>query len=173
MITIETENCNPISQDFYDHIIFSLDLATLTCACGHTGQLIWYGSYARKVKLVDQAISLQVARVYCSSCGHTHAILLSSIVPYSQIPLDVQVAVIECYEQGSGFHSILDSQITMDENNIASIIRSYRQHWYQRLLSLSVLFKSLSELVRKSFQDFSRQFMQIKSTRNKLFYPPT
>ncbi|HBK68740.1 MAG TPA: hypothetical protein DDZ91_08865 [Firmicutes bacterium] len=61
----------------------------------------------------------------------------------------------------------------MDENNIASIIRSYRQHWYQRLLSLSVLFKSLSELVRKSFQDFSRQFMQIKSTRNKLFYPPT
>ena len=173
MITIETEICNPISQDFYDNIIFSLDLATLPCVCGHTGDLIWYGGYRRNLKLSAQVISLRIARVYCSRCAHTHAILITPIVPYSQVPLDIQVAVIECYEQGQGFHSLLDSQTTIDESNIASIIRDYRLYWHQRLLSLDVCLYPLLDLVRRSFQHFSRQLLQIKNTPNKLFIPPT
>lgn len=173
MITIETDNYNPISQDFYNNIVLSLDLSSLSCACGHCGHLIWYGSYLRSLKLPDHVISLRVARVYCSFCGHTHAILLSSIIPYSSVPLDVQAAIIRCFEQGTGYHQLLDSQITLDECNIASIIRSYRHHWRQRILSLPAPVSSLPELIRSCFQAFSRQFMQIKFTTNQLFYVPT
>ena len=101
MITVETQNFNLISQDFYDKTVFSLDLALIPCSCGHTGCLIWHGSYTRKVILEDQILSLRISRVRCQNCGCTHAILLSSIVPYSQIPLSIHVSVARSYENGN------------------------------------------------------------------------
>jgi len=95
------------------------------------------------------------------------------MVPYSQIPLPVQADVIEAYEQGMGYRHLLDSQTSLDESNIAAIVRSYKKHWHQRLLSLSGSRLTLSKLIRASFEDFSRQFMQIKTTLNILFHPPT
>ena len=87
MITVKTENYNHISQDFYNKTISSLDLNLIPCTCGHSGCLIRYGSYRRSIQLADEVLSLSVVRVYCKNCGHTHALLLSSMVPYSQIPL--------------------------------------------------------------------------------------
>ena len=173
MITIETEICNPISQAFYDNTVLSLDLNLVTCTCGHTGCLVWYGSYTRKLRLADQIITLRIARVFCSSCHHTHALLLSSIVPYSQIPLEVQASIAESYENGSGYKEILSTQSCIDENTISSIVRSFRLHWKERLHSQSVHLYPLQSLVQSCFAFFSRSFMQIKRTPNKLFSPPT
>ncbi len=173
MITIETEICNPISQTVYDNTVLSLDLNLITCTCGHTGCLVWYGSYTRKLRLENQVIPLRIARVFCSSCHHTHALLLSSIVPYSQIPLEVHASIAQSYENGSGYKEILSTQSCIDENTISSVIRSFRRHWRERLRSKSVPLYPLRSLVRSCFAFFSRPFMQIKSTRNKLFSPPT
>lgn len=173
MITIETEICNPISQTFYDHTVLSLDLNLVTCTCGHTGCLIWYGSYTRKLRLEDQIITLRIARVFCSSCHHTHALLLNSMVPYSQIPLEVQASVAESYEQHSGYKKILNQQSCIDENTISAIVRSFRRHWRERLRSQSIHLFPISNLIRSCFSCFSRPFMQIKNTRNQLFSPPT
>lgn len=173
MITIEAEICNPISQSFYDNTVLSLDLNLVACTCGHTGCLIWYGSYTRKLRLEDQVISLKISRVFCNSCHHTHALLLNSIVPYSQFPLEVQASIAESYGKHSGYKEILDRQSCMDENTISSIVRSFRLHWRERLRSHSVPFYPLSSLVRSCFAFFARPFMQIKRTCNKLFSPPT
>lgn len=173
MITIKTDFCNPISQELYNKIIFSLELSQVSCTCGHSGCLIWYGRYCRKVRLEDQVICLHVSRVFCSVCGHSHAILLSSIVPYSQIPMQVQAAVADCYETKRGYHSILSRQYFIDENTISSIIRSYRLHWRERLRSHTIPLLPPDGLIRSCFAFFSRPFMQIKSTRNKLFVLPT
>lgn len=173
MITIEVDFDNPVSQDFYNKIIFSLNLSQITCTCGLTGSLIWYGGYYRKVRMADHVILLRVARVFCTACGHSHAILLSSLVPYSQIPLHIQASVADCYEKKSGYRRILDSQSSIDENTISSIIRSYRKHWRQRLRSHCLSFAFPHDLIRGCFISFSRSFMQIKTTRNKLFLSPT
>lgn len=61
MITIETENYNYISQDFYDNVINSIDLNQISCTCGLSGSLIFYGSYKRKVQLQDRVIVLTIA----------------------------------------------------------------------------------------------------------------
>lgn len=103
MITVYTENYNLISQDFYNKTINSLDLNLISCTCGHSGCLIRYGSYIRNVQLTDRVLSLSVVRVYCKTCGHTHALLLSSMVPYSQIPLVLHVRLIHAYEHETGF----------------------------------------------------------------------
>lgn len=173
MITIEVDFDNPISQDFYDKTIYSLNLNQIPCTCGLAGSLIWYGTYLRKVRMADRVILLRVARVFCTACGHTHAILLSSLVPYSQIPLAVQASVADCYEKKSGYRCILDSQSCIDENTISSIIRSYRLHWRQRLRSSGLSTEALPDLIRGCFTFFSRSFMQIKTTPNKLFLSPT
>lgn len=173
MITIKTENHNHISQDFYNKTIDSLDLALIPCTCGHSGSLIRYGSYKRKIQLKDRVITLTVIRVYCKHCGHTHALLLSSFVPYSQIPLTVHISSILAYEQNSSIGSVLTGQCCVDENNIRSIIRSYRLHWRERLRSTGLTFFPPGALVTGCFSRFRRQFMQIKTTCNKLFLLPT
>lgn len=65
MITIETEYCNPISQNFYDHTIYSIDLALLPCTCGHSGCLIWYGSYSRNRQMELLAARIGTTLSYC------------------------------------------------------------------------------------------------------------
>ena len=169
MITVYTENYNLISQEFYNKTIDSLDLNLISCTCGHSGCLIRYGSYKRNVQLTDRVLSLSVVRVYCKACGHTHALLLSSMIPYSLIPLILHVRLIHAYEHEIGFRNILAEQYLVDENNLKSIIRNYRLHWKQRLLSMRLPFPDIPSLVSACFSLFSRQFMQIKSTSNKLF----
>ena len=173
MITIETENYNYISQDFYNKTIHSINLNQVSCTCGLSGCLTFYGSYKRKVQLHDEVLILTVARVYCSACGHTHALLLSSIVPYSHIPVAVQADAIIAAEQGTSIGSVLENQCCVDESNLRSVIHTYRLHWKERLLSESIPVNPLHLLIRKCFSCFSRTFMQIKTTRNKLFLLPT
>ena len=173
MITIKTENYNLISQDFYNKIIDSLDLNLISCTCGHSGCLIRYGSYKRNVQLKDEKITLTVVRVFCTVCGHTHALLLSSIVPYSQIPLNLHISVIHTYESGLSLQPILAEHCLIDENNLKSVIRSYRLYWQQRLRSAALSFIERNSLVIGCFSHFSRQFMQIKTTVNKLILLPT
>lgn len=173
MITIETENYNHISQDFYNKTVHSINLNQISCTCGLSGCLIFYGSYKRKVQLHDQVLVLTVARVYCSSCGHTHALLLSSMVPYSQIPVAVQADAIAATEEGFSLESVLEKHCFVDESNLRAIIRSYRRHWRERLFSENIPITPIRMLIRRCFSHFSRSFMQIKSTRNKLFMLPT
>ena len=173
MITIETENYNYISQDFYDNTINSIDLNQIPCTCGLSGSLIFYGSYKRKVQLQDKVIVLTIVRVRCSACGHTHALLLSSMVPYSQIPAAVQVDTIAALENGVSIEHVLNGQCCVDESNLRSIIRSYRLHWKERLRSERISLTPFPLLIRQCFSCFSRTFMQIKNTRNKLFSAPT
>lgn len=173
MITISTENLNYISQDFYDSVISSIDLNLLPCTCGHIGCLIRHGSYKRNVQLIDEILSLTIVRVYCNVCGHTHALLLSSIVPYSQIPLPTQFSAIQAFELHQGIASVLTGHCFIDENNLHSVIRNYKLHWKERLLSDSSAFFDLASLITNCFSRFSRQFMQIKRTSNLLFFLPT
>lgn len=173
MITIETKNYNYISQDFYNNTINSIDLSQIPCTCGLSGSLIFHDSYKRKVQLPDEVLVLTVAWVGCSACGHTHALLLSSMVPYSQIPAMVQIDTIVALEDGSPLDSVLSGQCCVDESNLRFIIRSCRLHWKERLRSESISLTPILLLIRRCFSCFSRSFMQIKNTRNKLFQAPT
>lgn len=173
MITVFADFCNPISQDFYDKTISSLQFHQLTCSCGHSACLTIHGYYFRSIKSVDSSVRLHICRVKCSHCQVTHALLLSSIVPYSQIPLADQVNIISCYEGSGDFSAIMDQTPSIDESNIRSVIRSYIRHWMQRILSTSISIGSSLSLIRLCFSYFNRQFMQIKNTTNIFFLKPT
>lgn len=173
MITISVKEDNAISQDFYDSIINSLQFHLLTCSCGHSACLTIHGYYKRGVFLPDETIFLKICRVLCSVCGHTHALLLSSIVPYSRIRTVDQHAIVIAYEEAADLVSICETNPSIDENNVKSVIRRYRRFWKQRLLSEGIPFTHLARLIRNCFSFYSMQFMQVRRTFNSLFPKPT
>jgi hypothetical protein len=173
MITVTAEKYNSISQKFYDDTIESIDYHNLRCTCGHSACLVGHGYYKRITKQQHEEITLRIRRVRCKICEVTHALLLSAIVPYSQVILEDQIEIVKCYEKGSGFAGILNNNLCIDENTIRAIVRRYCHHWEQRLLSYGISLTSPGILIQHCFSAFRRQFMQIRSTRNLLFLKPT
>ena len=173
MITIFVRDCNQISQSFYDSVIYDLQLHQLTCSCSHSACLSVHGYYKRTVKLSSGAIRLRVCRVKCSECGATHALLLSSMVPYSQIPLPDQQRICKDYEEGRSVSIVCESNPSIDENNVKSILRNYRLCCREKLRSLRIGLAPLGTLVLSCFSDYSSQFMQIHLRVNKIFFYPT
>ena len=174
MITVTVKECNTISQDFYDTVINSLQFHQLTCTCGHSGCLTIHAYYSRKVKLPDgSSIRLRILRVKCSECGRTHAILLSSLVPCSQISLSIHLTITQAYEDSQNPLVACTDSGSIDENHVKRIIRTYLCHWKERLLSARITLSSIGDLVCGCFSFYSAQFMQIRRTPNTLFAIPT
>lgn len=173
MITVYIDFCNPISQDFYDNTIAGLQLHQLTCCCGHSACLSIHGYYDRSVKSEGSLVRLHICRVKCSICGKTHALLLSLIVPYSQVTCADQARVISCFEGSRRFSDIMEDNSSIDESNIRSVIRRYLRHWCQRLRSAHLTITLSASFIQSCFFDFRRQFMQVKKTPNVFFLRPT
>lgn len=173
MITVFVSEINPVSQKFYDHLMERVYPCRLSCTCGCVGSMIRYGSYHRHVKSDGTNLRLKVQRVLCCSCGRSHALLPSALVPYSQIPLKDQVSVIEAYESGEDPSSILETNPEMDDRTPFKLIRIYLALWRERLRSERIPLRPLAALPERCLSFFGKQFMQIKNTPNIFFSPPT
>ena len=169
MITVFVAICNAISQKYYDDVISQVQFYQLTCPCGLTGCLVGHGYYFRSMKTKGNKVKLRICRVKCKGCKGSHALLLSSFVPYSQIPLADQIDIISGHEEGVELSPIMEQNREIDENNMKAVIWHYRHHWKQKLLSENISLAPVFCLVKKCFSLFKRQFMQNKSTPNILF----
>ena len=77
MITVLVNENNPISQDFYDSVINSLQLHRIFCSCGHAGCLHIHGYYTRHVKTPAGTVILRILRLKCAECDiHTPSFFL-------------------------------------------------------------------------------------------------
>lgn len=85
MITYFSNNFNNNYQSIYNQLNTDVNLLSAQCPCGLKGNLIRYGFYTRHIKTPSGLVKLKIQRVKCKVCGHTHAILLSCMIPYSQI----------------------------------------------------------------------------------------
>lgn len=173
MITVLVPECNQISQDYYDFIVNSLQFHMLKCSCGRSACLTVHAYYDRKVRCSHGIVILHVMRVKCSECGRTHAILLSSIVPYSQISLKDQCLIIDAFENSNDRNAVCQENPNVDENDVKHIIRQYVKHWLQRLLAESISLTPFRKLVTSCFSHYSAQFMQIRRTINIIGPSPT
>ena len=173
MILISVKDYNRSSQDYYDSVINNLQFHRLTCSCGHSACLSIHAYYTRGVLLPDGVHPLRICRVRCSECGRTHALLLSSLVPYDRVSLFDQHTVVCAYEDGSDRNGVCEQNPSIDENNVKAIIRRYTRFWLQRLLSGSILLREFPTLIRNCFSFYSLQFMQIRRTPCLLFTTTT
>ena len=173
MLTVPVKDFNTFTQEFYNSVIENLELHRLECSCGHSGCLSFHARYDRSVITPSGKKVLTIWRVICSECGCTHALLLSSMVSYSQIPAKVQQEIAIAYEEGSDRNELCSSDSGIDENNIKSVIRRYVRFWRERLLAERIGLASLTDLISACFSHYSKQFMQIRNTCNKLVLSST
>ena len=172
MITLFVEENNPLTPNFYNNCINSLQFHQLTCPCGHSGCLSVHGYYHRYIKTPDGKKLFRICRVICECCGHTHAILLSSMVPHSQVSFQDHISVIHNFENHLPQDSIMNTCPSIDESCIHFIIRKYLLFWKQKLLCEKISINS-RHLISSCFSVFSRQFMQIKNIPNILLVNTT
>ena len=125
MITLFVEENNPLTPNFYNEMINNLQFHQLTCPCGHSGCLSVHGYYHRHIKASSGRLLFRICRVKCECCGHTHAILLSSMVPHSQISLAEQVTIIHNYENSLSQDSVMNDNPSIDESCYRYITRQY------------------------------------------------
>ena len=106
---------------------------------------------------------LCVLRVKCKECGRTHAILPELVVPYSQLPADLQQYML-LYPLGSPeLEALMQENSDITESNILAVRSRYRKHWKERLLTMGwELQNDIADLIRNAFSFFHRQFMQIR-----------
>ena len=171
MITIPIEDCNSFSQDSYDRVLENIQIHLMQCKCGNSGCLTLYGHYQRHLKLLCSFIVLIIQRVRCSCCGRTHALIPSLIVPYSQIPREDQQEILELNEEGRSPAPVMERNILVDEGHVRQILRRYRHHWKERILSIGLTLHD--SLTIPCLSNFSLQFMQIHRTWNGFFCLPT
>ncbi len=183
MITITVQEFNTLSQKYYDQIINELNLYAVKCCCGESGCLSYHGSYERWIcsptpDEPDRRYRLIVQRVKCSVCGHTHALMLSSMVPYSSILLEDQIGILqenkqECTdaEKITGVTEEEKQHCTCEPGiSILPVLRRFRKYWKQPLFSMGLsIFSSLSDIIQAAFHKHGLQCMQIIQTRNSLW----
>lgn len=169
MILISVKDYNQFSQDYYESIINSLQFHQLTCTCGHSSCLSVHGYYTRGIILPDGKHFLRICRVKCSECGKTHALLLTSIVPYDRISLSDQHTIVCAFENGTDKYAVCEDNPSLDESNVRSVIRRYCLYWLQRLLAEKISLSAIPSLIRECLAAYSMQFMQIHRTEAVLF----
>jgi len=171
MITIFTECFTTVSQKLYDSVINGLSFSFLMCPCGHSGCLTVHGYYNRSVKVGGMLVSLRICRVICGECGHTHALVLSSVVPYSQTLLSEQAEIVSGGPDGQV--CVMERNPLIDESCVQAVLGKFKKYWKQRLEYYGMSVWPLCRLVLWCFRQFGLQFMQVRGTANVLFMIPT
>ena len=168
MITIYVEDFNSeITQDAYDKIINSLDLNKLECPkCNHCGSKI-HAYYDRAIKTSNGILRLVVLRVKCKGCNATHALLLSTIVPYQVVSVVDQIRIIN----NDDIKSLKSDKPDIYDVDVYRIKSNFVHHYKQRLISFKLTVDY--SMISSCFEYFERQFMQIKRQSNILFLPTT
>ena len=145
-----------------------MNIFSLECPCEHKGHFIKYGFYERAVKTPYGVIRLKIQRLLCKYCHHTHSILLSSLIPYSQLLYEDTLSIV----RASSFDDLNEMMIInpyIDESNISYVKKQFHMHWKERLVSENIQLDAT--LIFQCFFHFKRQFMQIKCTPNILYMP--
>lgn len=170
MITLIDLEFKNLTQEKYDDLIDRLPLYQIQCSCGHAGGLVRHTHYYRKLKRRKGTISLKVLRVKCKYCGTTHAILCEQIVPYEQIPVNLQQEMILFKMGSSRIQKVMEGNPEITESDIRAVKRRFKQQWKERLLTMGHrITDRLEDLIQSAFSIFHRQFMQIRRGINLEF----
>lgn len=177
MLTVLTKNINIITQKIYEEIILDLDFHTIECPkCSVKGQLRNHAYYKRKYISGIEMILLRILRVICKGCRSTHAVLLDGIVPYSAVPLNTLVKIIEEYVESReiiptnnrdiALKKIFNDTFEVEESNIRYIFKMFEKHFEQKLQTYKI--KIDNKISKHCFKHLKRNFMQVKKTINLL-----
>jgi len=121
---------NQLKNKKYFEIIGSSNLSKYDCPkCGAKASMTRHAYYKRNVISIINAVMiytiLKILRVKCTSCGSTHAILPSDIIPYKQFDYLSFITILEnyFYDAQSGYE--LSTKFNVSFQTIYSFINTF------------------------------------------------
>jgi len=121
---------NQLKNKKYFEIIGSSNLSKYDCPkCGAKASMTRHAYYKRNVISIINAVMiyriLKILRVKCTSCGSTHAILPSDIIPYKQFDYLSFMTILEnyFYFDQSGYE--LSNKFNVSYQTIYSFINTF------------------------------------------------
>lgn len=164
MLIVLTHMIANITVSYYSQITSSLDLMSLPCPSCHEHGMHVFAYYMRYVKNPGCAdkTKIRILRVRCIHCGATHAVLPSSIVPYSQITMKDTVAIIEAQSKEDA-QMILDNNIHISAEDFRLTKLRFQNFWKSRILNIKASLGNDS-FFSECISVFKMQFMQIPLT---------
>lgn len=146
--------CFQLTKKNNDYLLYQLysdnaALDTLPCAhpgCSSTGSYTKAGSYSRSLicyangKVERHTICAE--RVECSSCGHTHALLPSVIIPYS--PFSFRFVLSLLYDFVTHKYDTVESLCSHYDISISTLYRIRRRFLDDKKLMLGIMNDSVT-----------------------------
>lgn len=157
MIICDCDKVNDLSQDYYDRIVQELDRSLILCpTCKQLGFYV-NSYYERSFKLAGSPdkTKILIMQVICKSCGKTHAILLSSMIPWSQITLHDTLVVLKL--DPSSPKAEYNPLISHEDR--VRLRKAFRLFWKERLKAFNISIDD--SLSGTCIFYHHRQFMQI------------
>ena len=143
-----------LSQDYYDSRVQELDRSAIKCPhCKNFGFYV-NSYYERSFKIAghDVKTPILIMQVICKNCGKTHAILLSSMIPWSQIPLYDALTILQLVPPA-------EESILVSHEDRIRLKKLFRLFWKERLAAFNI--KIDPSLSSNCIFYHARQFMQI------------
>lgn len=153
MITFIDNSFN-IDINGYKKLILDLEVKLIKCPYCHQYEIVRHGYYKRMININNNTKhTINILRIRCKSCKHTHAILPSFIIPYEHNTLLNQLETIKN----------IDNINWKDINEYRyRRLRKIYNRYKAILISLNLSFKSkLTELVSKVSEVFRLCLFQI------------
>lgn len=124
----------------------------------HLHHLTIHAQYDRPLHLLNHTFQTLITRLMCED-GHTHAVLLSFMVPYSSEITDDYISAIEDIDSPAGNQ--------LDSDKRTHMRWHYAKHW---LKLFKVPEMPVKEMPIYCFKNLFIQFMQMRCTCNYLYY---
>ena len=145
-----------------DRYLDQIDLHRLPCTCDRH-DMVLHSCYERYIRTSHGKFKLLVTRVRCKSCGKTHAILLSSIVPWQSVKLAVQIRILK----DDQMDRLTKDNIHIDEQVISRVKKNFKNRYRAWMLSFHLTFDD--DLVFHAYRSFRSNFMQVRKGSYQLF----
>lgn len=148
-----------MTPEEYSEAVSRLNLKEIECSCGQRGSLVQHGYYRRRLKSGIGTFFYTVMRLRCTSCRRTHAVIPDMIVPYSQLPLDIQLDMLR--NRLGDLEPLFTLNPDIAESDALSIRFRFHHFWEEKLDTVNAnLNIPLPELMEICYSEFKRQFMQ-------------
>lgn len=159
MIIILWHKVKDVSQESYDQTLERLNRQTIQCSeCKQIGLNInGYYYHSFKQSCYPYKIKILVTQLICPCCGKTHAILLCTMVPWSQISLQDTIRIVET-KNSEETRQLLNDHDGLNEEDIKRTKRIFRKQWKERLAGYRIEIDK--DLTMNCICCHKRQFMQ-------------
>lgn len=151
----QIKNAQNFTQELYDELISNI--VTYLNQLRTIHPYIFWGAYTRSFVIPGgDTIELRIQRIYCLETKKTHALIPDFLVPYSRMPLSVQLLII-------GNDEVLDAVIDefiIDWMIIRHIRDNYRTFWKSKFPNWSNYNEI--DITSICLNTYHRQFLQMR-----------